>query len=330
MFKKPVVDKVFDDTIKTKNERFFLNVRSRSGMAVKHSINVVGHRKDRLDRGEIIVTVINNGCENFNLEAGMRFSHAIVHLAEVFKKEEAVIEYTLLEAKARAPVMENRDIFGKMPVFLSIEYCIIPPDSSKIVRTGVAVALPNKSCYMQLQTLPLSSGFYIIKNSVYTTVQAGVIDADYRGEVKVVLRNNSKNEIFKIEPDMPLAMCVLYDVACPVTRLIDTTHIVNMIKIDDERNEIAERNPSFINNKSYYSNPSVFRECASSSRMHIPKHFKMDRNSVRVVRTSTYVNRKGLKDTELVLEVQTAPKSVARVITWKVDNDTAEIILLVR
>nr|BDT63252.1 MAG: dUTPase protein [Hemigrapsus takanoi nimavirus] len=334
MFKEPVVDKVFGDVIQIKNERFFLKIRSRSGMAANHNINVVGHRKARLtssNRGEIIVIVVNTGREDFNLEAGMRFAQAVVHLGEALKKEEVFIKYKLLEEEACAPVMEDRDFFGKMPVFLSMDHCLVPPDSSEIVRTGVAISLPNKPCYMQLQSPPLSSRFYAIENSVHTTVQAGVIDADYRGEVKVVLRNDSKDQIFEIEPGMPLAMGVLYDVACPVTRLIGAIGAIeDHIRIDDGRNEINERSPRFINNKSCYLNLSVFRECASSYLMHVQENFTMYKNSARMVRTGVFVNWKELKDTESVLEVQTTPDSVTRVITWKVDSVTAEIMLLVR
>lgn len=305
MFKEPVVDKVFGDVIKIKNERFFLKVRSRSGMVTKHNINVVCHRKTSLasyNRGEIIVTVANTGREDFSLETGMRFAQAVVHMVEVLKKEGFIIKYKLLEEEARAPVMEDRGIFGKMPVFLSMEYCLVPPDSSEIVRTGLAISLPNKSCYMQLQSPPLSSEFYTIDNSVHMVIQAGVIDADYRGEVMVVLRNDSKDQIFEIKPGMPLAMGVLYDVACPVTRLIGATDtIINHIRID---------------------------ECISSFLIHAQTDFKIDKNNPRIVRTGFYVNGKELKKS--VIDVQTTADSVARVINWEVDSVTAEIMLLVK
>ncbi len=150
--------------------------------------------------------------------------------------------------------MEDHGIFGKMPVFLSMEYCLVPLVSSKIVWTGVAISFPNKSCSMQLQPPPLSSGFYVIENSVHmTSLQPGVIKANYRGEVKVVLRNDSKDQIFEIKPGVPVAMDVLYDVACPVKRLIDATGAIEkLISIDDERNESDEKSLRLINSKSCY------------------------------------------------------------------------------
>ena len=340
-FKEPVVDKVFGyDAIKIENERFFLKIRSRSGMVAKHNVNVINHRKAEptsSNRGEIIVSVVNTGRKDFNLEAGMRFAQAVVHLGEAFQEEEeeeeeGFIKYKLLEEMACPPVMEDRGIFGKMPVFLSKEHCLIPPDSSKIVRTGVAISLPSMSCYMQLQSPPLSSEFYAIDNSVHTTVQAGVIDADYRGEVMVVLRNDSNDQIFKIEPGMPLAMGVLYNVACPVTCLIDTTGAIeDYIRIDNRKNEINKGSPKFIDiNENSYRSLFVFRECASSFLIRVIKDFKTVTSKARVVRTGVYVNMKELKDTESVLEIQTTPDSEFQVIAWEIDTSTAEIMLLVK
>ncbi len=161
--------------------------------------------------------------------------------------------------------MEDRGIFGKVPVFLSMEYCLVPLVSSKIVWTGVAISLPNKSCSMQLQPPPLSSGFYAIENSVHmTSVQPGVIETNYRGEVKVLLRNDSKDQIFEIKPGEPVAMGVLYDVACQVKRLINATGAIEkLISIDDERNEIDEKSPRLINSKNCYWD--IFFFCLESA-----------------------------------------------------------------
>ncbi len=55
-----------------------------------------------------------------------------------------------------------------------------------------------------------SSGFYAFENSVHlTSVQPGVIETNYRGEVKIVLTNDSKDQIFEIKPGVSLAMGVL-------------------------------------------------------------------------------------------------------------------------
>ncbi len=68
-----------------------------------------------------------------------------------------------------------------------------------------------------------------------------------------MLRNDSKDQIFEIKPGVPVAMGVLYDVACPVKRLIDAPGAIEkLISIDDERNEIDEKSPRLINSKNCY------------------------------------------------------------------------------
>ncbi|KAK8389158.1 hypothetical protein O3P69_020853 [Scylla paramamosain] len=132
--------------------------------------------------------------------------------------------------------------------------CTIPAGDQVEVRTGVVLDFVLKDNEKAAKSPPLSWGFYAIENSVHTTtVLAGVIDTDYREEVKVMLRNDSKDQTFEIKLGVPVAMDVLYDVACPVTRLIDATGAIeNLISIDDGMNEIDERNPRFIKSKSCY------------------------------------------------------------------------------
>lgn len=334
IFKNPVVDNVYGDVVvvEIKNECFFLRIRSRSGMAANHSIVVVGYHRAKItssNRGEIIVTIANLGPEKFNLEAGMRFAQAIIHVSQDSEKGERFIQYKLLEKKACTPALEVHRIFGKMPVFSSMEYGLISPGSSMIVRTGVAVSLPSKSCYMQLQSLPVSSGVYATENFIHTAVHAGVIDTDYRGEVKVLLRNYSKDQTFIIEPGMPLAVGVIYDVACPVTRLINVTkNIENFIKVDNEMNKIDIMSPRFISSGRNYN--LVIGECASSFIICVQKNFSMNTNYPRIVKTGVYLNEKELKKTGLVIVVQTIPTSTVHIISWDVDNNNDEIMLLVR
>ena len=321
MFKEPIVDKIFGD-IEIKNERFFLKVRSRSGMVAKYNISVVCYQKESLSSsGEIIVTIINTGCENFHLKAGMRFAQAIVHLNDIVEKEEGFIKNKLLKEEMCVPVMRDHGNFGKTLMFYSTKFCQVPPNCSDIINTGVVISLPNMSYYMQLQSPPFCSD-YTIENLVHTTIDAGVIDADYRGEIKVILRNESKTQPIVIEPGMPLAMGVLYDVACPVTRLICITDAIeNRISVDNRRNEINER---MINN-----NLLICRECASSFLIFVKADTEIEKNSSQIINTGVYP-KKDLKYTKSALDVQTADNSVIRVMNWKVSNDTGEIKLLVK
>ena len=65
--------------------------------------------------------------------------------------------------------------------------CVIPPEGKGMVSTGLSMAIPQ-GYYGRVA--PRSSLAW--KNHI--DVGAGVIDSDYRGEVKVILFNHSKEE----------------------------------------------------------------------------------------------------------------------------------------
>ncbi len=77
-----------------------------------------------------------------------------------------------------------------------------------LVPTGIAMALPSG---FEAQVRPRSG--LALKHGVTVLNTPGTIDADYRGEVKVILVNLSK-EAFTIEPGMRVAQMVI----APVTQ----------------------------------------------------------------------------------------------------------------
>ena len=82
----------------------------------------------------------------------------------------------------------------------------IDPGKTAIIPTGLAISIPKG---FEVQIRPRSGLAAKQKISVLNT--PGTIDADYRGEIKVILINFSEN-IFKIEKGSRIAQMVL----CPV------------------------------------------------------------------------------------------------------------------
>lgn len=80
---------------------------------------------------------------------------------------------------------------------------IIGPGQIQIVPTGVAIALP-KGYEAQIRS---RSGL-AAKNGVVVLNSPGTIDADYRGEIKIILINHSK-DAFVITPRMRIAQMVV-------------------------------------------------------------------------------------------------------------------------
>jgi dUTP pyrophosphatase len=85
----------------------------------------------------------------------------------------------------------------------------IEPGSHALVPTGLAIALPRG---FEAQVRPRSG--LAAKNGVTVLNAPGTIDADYRGEIKVILINHGA-EPFNIERGLRIAQMVV----APVTRI---------------------------------------------------------------------------------------------------------------
>ena len=83
------------------------------------------------------------------------------------------------------------------------EPLILEPGARLLVPTGITIAIPQG---YEGQIRPRSGLAY--KNGVTVLNAPGTIDADYRGEVKVLLINHSKDP-FTIEPSMRIAQLVI-------------------------------------------------------------------------------------------------------------------------
>ena len=84
----------------------------------------------------------------------------------------------------------------------------IKPGQSAIIPTGIALSIPKN---FEIQIRPRS--WLAAKNQISVLNTPGTVDADYRGELKVILINLGER-IFKIEKGFRIAQMVL----CPVIK----------------------------------------------------------------------------------------------------------------
>ena len=84
----------------------------------------------------------------------------------------------------------------------------IHPGKSELIPTGIAVAVPKN---FEIQIRPRSG--LAAKSQITVLNTPGTIDADYRGELKVILINLS-DKIFVVEKGLRIAQMVV----CPVVR----------------------------------------------------------------------------------------------------------------
>jgi dUTP pyrophosphatase len=82
------------------------------------------------------------------------------------------------------------------------------PGERAVVSTGLAVAIPEGNAGLVLPRSGLA-----VRHGIGKVNAPGLIDAGYRGELKVVLLNTDRNERFVVEPGMRIAQLVVVPVA---------------------------------------------------------------------------------------------------------------------
>ena len=107
-----------------------------------------------------------------------------------------------LSHKAQIPIYKTEGSSGMDLMALTEDKIVIKPNKSALVPTGLSVAIPNDT---EIQIRPRSG--LAAKSSISVLNTPGTIDSDYRGEIKVVLINLSKDE-FTIHPKDRIAQMV--------------------------------------------------------------------------------------------------------------------------
>ena len=93
---------------------------------------------------------------------------------------------------------------------------VLKPGEKCLVPTGIAVTIPNG---YEFQIRPRSG--LAMKNSITVLNTPGTIDADYRGEIKVIIINLG-NKNFEIANGTRIAQMVL----CPISK-------AKLLEVDD-------------------------------------------------------------------------------------------------
>ena len=86
----------------------------------------------------------------------------------------------------------------------------LAPGARAVVGTGLAVAIPEGHAGFVQPRSGLAA-----KHGITIVNAPGLVDAGYRGELKVVLLNTDLEETFVVEPGMRIAQLVVVPVATP-------------------------------------------------------------------------------------------------------------------
>ena len=107
------------------------------------------------------------------------------------------------------PQKASAEAAGYDLVAANIEPIVLESFARALIPTGIAIALPRN---YEAQIRPRSG--LALKNGITVLNAPGTIDADYRGEIKVILINFGK-ESFTITRGMRIAQMVIASVTSP-------------------------------------------------------------------------------------------------------------------
>jgi dUTP pyrophosphatase len=118
------------------------------------------------------------------------------------------LEFMRLTAAARPPVRAHGDDAGYD--LHAAEAARIEPGARASVGTGIAIAIPGGHAGLVLPRSGLAA-----RHGITLANAPGLIDAGYRGEVKVLLLNTDHSEPFSVAPGDRIAQLILVRVETP-------------------------------------------------------------------------------------------------------------------
>lgn len=116
------------------------------------------------------------------------------------------VELSLDKESVTLPVYQSDMASGADIRAYLQEPITIAAGSSALIPTGIKLAIPEG---FEVQVRPRSG--LALKHQITVLNSPGTIDADYRGEIMVILINHGK-ESFTVEPNMRIAQLVLAEV----------------------------------------------------------------------------------------------------------------------
>ena len=125
-------------------------------------------------------------------------------MSQTATQQQATIDVPICtEEGAEAPIYGSEGAAGADLRAHIQEDTILEPGQSKLIPTGLRMALPTG---YELQVRPRSG--LALKNQITVLNTPGTIDADYRGEIGIILINHGR-EAFTITPNMRVAQAVI-------------------------------------------------------------------------------------------------------------------------
>ena len=98
----------------------------------------------------------------------------------------------------------------------ALDHAVLAPGERVSLATGIAIEIPEGQAGLVLPRSGLAA-----KHGIALVNAPGLIDAGYRGELRVLLINTDRIEPFKFEPGDRIAQLVLVQVQTPEVAEVD-------------------------------------------------------------------------------------------------------------
>ena len=121
---------------------------------------------------------------------------------------------TKLSDEARLPTRANEGDAG-LDLYAA-EAATLGPGERASVGTGIAIEVPPGHAGLVLPRSGLAA-----RHGIALVNAPGLIDAGYRGEVRVLLLNTDREQSFEIAPGDRIAQLLLVPFVAPETRVVD-------------------------------------------------------------------------------------------------------------
>ena len=105
----------------------------------------------------------------------------------------------------------------------SAEHAILEPFERKMISCGIAVAIPEGYAGFVLPRSGLAA-----KHGISIVNAPGLIDSNYRGELKVILVNLDAHESFEVNPGDRIAQLVI--MAVPAAELVEVDELDDTVR----------------------------------------------------------------------------------------------------
>lgn len=134
--------------------------------------------------------------------------------AEYLHEATQAVQIHLMHKHSKVPTKGSPQAAG-YDLYAS-QFLVLFPNETGVVGCGFRMRMPEDMCAMVCSRSGLAA-----KKGIFVSNAPGILDADYRGEIKVILHNLSRSP-FSVKPGDRIAQMVFHKVERTSLNIVDT------------------------------------------------------------------------------------------------------------